>query len=339
MENKISVIFCLAPAKIGMTLECFEEEQRKKRQVYILLPLIGLYTFFLKLGLNARIIYTKDYDIKYHNYNYFQNKRNAKKIIKMIGIDEKSDVKVFFSDWVTNSVFMGLYLKELEKYPQTILHDRASRNYMVPLGGKYINRVNISKLHYLLEFIYSLVYGYHFRYSWTESFHILCLDVDYYKYKEKYCEDTRIYERYQFPLCDSGKKTVLLMTEPYRFEFQTKENYDSMNIEIVKVLKEKGYRVIMKGHPRLGNHPLLENICDDIIPAYIPSEFLDLSSVEFVIGFVSNSVCQATKYTKAYSVLPMCKIINRDVYDYFYELVNANGEGRVVMLTSYDQIK
>lgn len=338
-KREISLIFCLAPAKIGMTLECYEEELRQNRHVYILLPLSGLFEFFKKLKLKADVIFTKDYELKYSNNEYFKIKKNVRSILRLIDIDRNTDVRVFFTDWVTNSVFMGLYLKELNKYPQAILHDQASRDYMIPLGGKYINRKGLKPIHYVKEIVYSLIYGYHYKYSWTESFYILCLDIDYYQYKEIDSKVDNIYKRYQVPLNIDNGKVALLFTEPYRFEFQTKDDYDKLNLNIVKNLKDKGYKVIMKGHPRLGNHPLLEDICDYIIPAYIPSEFLDLTSVEFVIGFVSNSICQATKYTKAYSVLPMCEVVNKDIFDYFCKLVNANGEGRVKMLCSFDDIE
>ena len=337
-KNPTSLIFCLAPAKVGMALERYEIERGENRDVYIICPLSSLYKFFSKLDLEAKIILSADFETEYRNINFISIKRHVKKVLSQIEVENIPDVRVFFTDWVTG-IYMGLYLKAFNNYPQTLLHDESSRKYLETQGNKYIVREHVGLKMKIKEFIFSIIYGYRYKGSWSEGFETLCLDMDYYQYKVIDSNDKDIHKKYQFPLGIKGDKLAIVLTEPYRFEYQTEQNYNAINLKIVDYLHSKGYKVAMKGHPRLGNHPLLINKCDEIIDPSIPTEFLDLKGVKFVISFVSTSMCQAASRVKAYSVLPMCEITDQSMYDYFYKFVETSGKGKVKMISSFEEIE
>ena len=105
-----------------------------------------------------------------------------------------------------------------------------------------------------------------------------------------------ITQKYSYTPNVIGNNLVILFTEPYRNKFQTREDYSRMNVNIVQSLQAKGYQVIMKGHPRIGILESIKDLVDDIVPIFVPSEFIDYSIFRFAIGFVSTSLCNSARY-------------------------------------------
>lgn len=140
------------------------------------------------------------------------------------------------------------------------------------------------------------------------------------------------------PSCGTGQLAILF-TEPYRNKFQTEENYNDMNVNIVNNLHEMGYKVVMKGHPRIGNCKAIENLVDEIIPLFVPSEFIDYTIFSIAIGFVSTSICNSSEQIPSYTVLDMCEIIDAKEAKGWHEYLDKNSDGKVKYLSSFDEIR
>ena len=79
-------------------------------------------------------------------------------------------------------------------------------------------------------------------------------------------------------------------------------------------------------------------ICDNEVPSYIPSEYLDITSFEFAIGFVSTSLCSESEEIKSYSVLPMCEIIDEREKKFWVKYLSEMKGSKVVFLNDFISI-
>lgn len=332
---KRSIIFCQASAKVTSVLNCYEQEIKENRKVQIIVRCVPeLELFFKYLGLDAEIIYFDD--VKVNEYHFGKRKRIMKERVKSLKLDSYSDVHVFFTD-IYDDMYMGVYLKYLMKYNPTHILSAYEMDEWKSTGWKIFSREYVPLKLRLMEWAYSLLYGYSFKYSLRDHW-TLTLNTLKYHYPWIDYSDASIINKHKVTLPYSGKKNVIFFAEPYRNKFQTKENYDIINVKIVEELHKAGYKVGVKGHPRIGCHPDVLKVCDYEIPSYIPSQYLDITVFDFAISFVSTALCSASEVIKAYSVLPMCEIVDEYEKDFWIKYLIEHGKGNVVFIDDISKI-
>lgn len=152
-------------------------------------------------------------------------------------------------------------------------------------------------------------------------------------------EQNRVINKYTYcPAIGNTFPTVLFLTEPFRNKFHTQTDYVNMNKMVVVELQKRGYKVIMKGHPRLGVCEEIKNIVDDCIPQFVPSEFIDYKKFCLAIGFVSTALCGASVAIPSYSVLNMCQITDTELASYWRNFLNKHSDNKVKFLSSFEQL-
>lgn len=335
MEIKRSIIFCQASAKVASVLKCYEHERCESRKVQIIVCNVpNLVLFFEYLHLDAEIL---SFDkIRNKRFQFWKKTNLVKKNLASLCLDKESDIRIFFTD-IYEDLNMGLYLKYLAAYQPTHILSHLEISERKVNGGKILIRKGLPFKFRVKELIYTCIYGYSFKYTLEERW-VIALNAMKYNYPQIDYSDKSVISKYRKTICDTKQRSVLLFTEPYRNKFQTEENYDMMNKKIITVLHENGYKVYVKGHPSLGCYTGILGMCDFEIPSYIPSEYLDISAFEFAIGFVSTALCSASEVIKAYSVLPMCEIINDKEEEYWENyLVNMKG-GNVIFINDFFEI-
>ena len=322
-----SVIFCQAPAKIGSVLNCYDQELSQGRDVTIVVRNVyGMYLFFKDLNLKANLLFFEPIG---QILNVFYNKSKVAKDIEKLKLSNKED-RIYFTD-TRDDPTMGFYLSALKRY--TIIkisqiaafHDNASRGG-IPL--KY--RIKEKLLSWLYNYSYKSTKIDH----WT-----LELNTSKYNYPTKDFNDLQVFSRYKIVCNVQPEQYAVFFTEPYRNQYQTEEDYDRVNQLVIDKIHAMGLKVAVKGHPRIGCHHLAEKMCDYIIPEYIPSEFLDVTCFKFAIGFVSTSLCSASEYIKAYTVVPLCEIIDENLMNYWMDYIHRNqGRYKVDSLKDFNEL-
>lgn len=330
-----SYIFCQAPTKIPATLLCYETELRKGNNVVIVTKNAkNMYDFFQLLKIKAKIIHLEPLSIC---GSWLLHRRQVmKKIndnIRMLGINAKNGDKIFFTD-TCDDFTMGLYLSQL--YQLSIYKIQGQIDIEKKLDTEFV-RDNLPFRLFLKEKIFSYVFKYSFIYTQIDHW-TLAINIKKYNYTILDYSEMSVCSRYLVAPPSTNGHNVLFFTEPYRNTFQTEEDYMKLNYAIIDYLKNKGYTVGVKGHPRIG---LPENVLDKAdfeVPSYLISEFIDLKSYDFAIGFVSTSICNATTQIPAYSMLPMCEIINQEQADYWYDYIRKMGNHKVVFIKDFDEL-
>ena len=323
-----SIIFCQAPSRIGEVLNCYEQERKERREVVIVVRNThNCYLFLNELHLNAIVLF---FDNPPSQRDVFTVKKKIKDDIKTLNIEIED--RIFFTDY-DDDPFMGIYLAALNTHPIIWI----SPLTVLPTS---IDRKGLPFIYKLRERVFSIMYGYSFRYTRIDHWS-LSINKQKYHYPEAKFKDLSVFSRYKIqPDVDfASGQHVIFFTEPYRNKFHTQQDYDNLNRLIIEELHKLGFKVSVKGHPRIGCHPLAQEMCDYVISNYIPSEFLDVSNFKFAIGFVSTSLCSASEQIKAYTVLPMCKVVDEKQYNYWIDYVQRNQKtGYVHFIKEFKEI-
>ena len=330
-----SYIFCQAPTKISAVLLCYEKEVEAGNKVTIVTKnSVSMNSFFRKLELNATVVHLES--IKYEKYclaHFFAIKKIVRKDIENLGICHDANVRIFFTD-ICDDFWMGLYLSELKQFP--IIKIQGEIDIKRNLDRCWDRRNLPFKLR-IKERLFSLFFGYSFFYTnidhWT-----LAINIKKYNYPLLDYSDKSVCNRYLISAPSQFEHSVLFFTEPYRNKFQTEDDYMRLNKLIIIELQKKGYKVGVKGHPRIGLPNGIRNLADFEVESYLPAEFIDMKSYDFVIGFVSTSISSASNQIPAYSVLPMCQIIDEKQVDYWYDYLNTLSANKVFYLNDLNDI-
>lgn len=335
-KKEQSIIFCQSPANIVAVLNCYENELREKRNITIIIRnTINIKKFIDILNLNAKIIYFED------NFSLIKEYSKIKKIvqqkIKELNIINNKYTHVFFTD-ICDDPLIGLFLKKLGncsiywiKGPQII--GQLTNDEL----HKSLKQKNRPLRYKIREIIYSFLYGYSYKFIQREHWAIT-INILKYKYKNIDYSNTSVIERFKVNLTDNQSKNVLFFTEPYRNKFQTKENYDQLNITTINELHKIGYKIAVKGHPRIGCQKEVLELADFEIQSFIPSEFLNYNQFDFAIGFTSTALCFSSQFIKSFSILPMCEIINKKEADYWSNFLRNYPNSNVIFLKTYNDL-
>jgi len=147
-----------------------------------------------------------------------------------------------------------------------------------------------------------------------------------------------IFKKYSFSAIESRcpQKAVLVVDaqdNPWISGFREKM------ISLLIYLKENGYKLYIKPHPRLGySVEFLEYA--DLSDINIPSEFLDLSAFVAVIGLSSTVLIDAAKKEgNAYSLMNLFKYTDRSRYDYAKRYIQKQGDGFVKIIDDENEFR
>ena len=326
-----SYIFMQASLKMNAVLNCYETEIARGRDVSIVLPYCMRETmfFFEKIHLNARVFVLEELTGKHWLLYSFFYKRQIKKFLDQIGID--NNTHFFFTD--VNDFRVGFllpFLKECNPTQILVKQDLiAGPNYQIEFKSKNIKRILYTKLlsfFYNTHFFAANEYGGEFMWTDCKAYHLPVIDYS----------DTSIINKYKIKITDSSDG-IIFYTSPYLSELYSKEEFYKINKDIIDILHQKGYMVFVKNHPLSGGVGIIDDLADEIIPSFIPGEYLDLSSFNFAIGFLSTAIATAAEIIPSYSVLNVGRVKDtklRDSYVEYLEDYNPN----VIFLNSLEEI-
>lgn len=325
------VLFCQAPGEMNNLLSSYEEMLSENVSIVIIcLKLKSLKLFLDELNLQAEIVFFNEVPISLKKpLKWFYKNRIVKRNLSKISLSDAHIV--FFSKF---DLQLACYLHAFK--------NSESLTYKKGRDGIAISREsnkNIKLIYRLKALLLSLYTKSKIEIIKRE--HRLCEVIKINKYPMK-IQDFRIqdfiYEKYSIKYPVKSDKSVLFFSEPFQFSFQTKEEYDHLNIELVKYLKKMKYTIFAKGHPRKGLHPEVKLIVHNLIPDYIPSEFISLKEFKFAVNFFSVALCSASFKIPAYSLIGMYNIRDFDTYNYWKQYIDETSEDRVKIISSFNQL-
>lgn len=147
-------------------------------------------------------------------------------------------------------------------------------------------------------------------------------------------------KKYAYKVKMGDKKAVLVYSQPNRdHDLISDEEHDALFHELVARLKNKGYYVVLKGHPRLGVCPINVNQADEIIPKNLSAELIDLTVFDACYGFITIALSSSAKLgASSYSILPLMKDTKSKNYKDCVKFTNESSEGKIKFVTSWGDL-
>jgi len=334
------ILFCQAPADIQYALTIYEREKKRSKISIFCINVEGMYKFLYSLDLKLEklvfIPYLKNFSFK-KPHAVIKEKLRIKQIYNQYFVNIKNSRIYFFShfcDWITFSFLAKLYNKNeivfIDHYDSTATISRINfRNKK--------NSVKDSVILLMYEYLTDIKFNF-FILEGAKT-----LEFPYEKYNIKKIKllnvDEKIYRKYSFKIDISQDNPILLFESDY-----SKNNiftdYNKKIIEIVKELKNKGYKIYLKPHPRIGFLKPLKKYVYKVLPDFIPGEFIDLKKFNAILGLETNALVSHAKRgnKNVYSLINLfnfSKKIQRESYKIY---LNNLSEGKIKFIDSLDSL-
>ena len=327
------IIFCQAPAKIPMALACYEESRKLGRSVAIIaINAVLVYEFIKSLKLDlVSLTYCPCHFVWAKNpVRLYKSFLLVWQQAKELGVFEWHDKIIYFSciscDQQTHAFVWWLRKRNRIVYMYNVV-DESVR--LVPCAT-FVNYIKLALLRIFfggVQFVWHSVdgkYSQGLRKDAFENWHPSDLKGVLSKYARKVT-------------CGRERKCAIFFSNPYRDPYTTEESYIDCHIAVAKRLKDLGYWIVGKGHPRLGVLKELDDFTDEKIPDYLPAEFLDLDGVSLCVGLTSTSICAtACKGLASYSFLPLLETRDQEAVGYWHEYLKLNSNGKIQYINTID---
>ena len=334
------IIFCQAPADIQHALTIYEREKSKSKVSIFCINIEGIFKFLsildLKLDKLVFIPYSKDISIK-RPRTVVKEKLRIKKIYNKYFKNIKNNKIYFFShfcDWITFSFLVNLYKKN-----EIIFVDHYD-------SAATISRINFrNKKNSLKDSVILLMYKYLTGIKF--NFFILegakTLEFPYGKYGVRRIKSTdvdkKIYEKYSYKI-DSSQENMILLFESDHSKNNIFIDYNKKIIEIVKELTNKGYKIYLKPHPRIGYSKSLKKYVYKVLPDFMPGEFIDLKNFNAILGLETNALISFAKIgdINVYSLINLFNFLEKTQKESYKEYLNTLSEGKIKFVDSVDNL-
>lgn len=309
-ENLPLIIFFQAAADFSYIIQLYNK-YKGKRDIYLfVINVENNYKFVKSLDLDLKkLVFIPYYDLSLKRvYRYITQAVRVRFLWnKYMRNFDSADV-VFFScafDWMT-----AYFVKKLSLFPNNRVFTAGTYNnydniFYKMIGDKLIN-VGLTVRKKIDLLLLYMMTGIKFV-SWKEFRGYVFPYYDYPIKKRQINIDVEVLNLYKYKIKKSNNKSVIFFPNPWVEEGKMiEEQVDKEMADVIIELKRKGYKVIVKGHPRLGLPKVISDVCDDVIPLYIPAEFVDFTGVDLILGFTSTSIVFYSKN----STIPTYSLIN-----------------------------
>lgn len=334
-------LFCQAPADIPHILKKHDELSIEKGAHIEICCFnsIACYDCLASLNLNAII--------KYIPFFVFPFKKKVWNLLflQSIAISKlseqdiwKKDVVIYFTsiyDDPSTAFYLHLFHKKMQAKLNYLNHYDNNQNITVA--------TNVTKKEYVVRLLLKYFTGICFEYrTMSNRWNVLRFPKECYEIIEhKPNLDLAVCRKYAYHINNKTSKAVLLFASPNREQkFISDEEYMDLHVRIVNYLKDKGYMVYVKGHPRIGTPIEISSIVDGEIPQYISSELIELSDFSLCVGFITIALASAAKMKiiPVFSFLPLASNTHSDIYDSYLSYIEQSGDGSIKLIHSLDDL-
>lgn len=328
MHSK-TIIFCQAPADVPFVLAIYEEVVSRSAVSIFVINVNGLFTFLSSLNLQLEKLVYIPY--KLNNIKSIPHLLEEKRRINQLWeehfeILDIAEVYFFsrFEDWLTAG-FIHRFSKKMEtKIWYADHYDEASLLY------KRRHKFNFRK--FIYKKILKYLTGVNFSTQIIEK--LPEFPVSKYKIKKIRIElIPEVFNKYAYVIDDFDLKIpgILFFDSPIEKTVFNSLCYDKSLVEIIQLLKDFGFRIIVKGHPRIGTSNAIKNLVDREIPSYVPGEFIDPDQFELCLGLYTTAICHFANNTNlpTFSLMKLFEASNPETYKIGINYLIQQTDGKI----------
>lgn len=135
---------------------------------------------------------------------------------------------------------------------------------------------------------------------------------------------------YHVSVQDKGP-VVLLFVSPSIEALYDEKAYDELQFKIVSFLKNAGWTIAVKGHPRLGVPENIKPLVDVLIPEHIPAEFIGGKNIDLCLGIVTNATTSFLKNTgvPTFSLLHLFEFKKVEMYEQYMTYLSQSSDNKI----------
>jgi len=335
MEN--IVVFAQAPADIQHVLAIYDKYKNKTKLLVFVVNVGGMYKFLLSLNLKLHQLIFIPYVQNLFVFNPLSIQAERKRLISLYRkyFKEIKGAEIYFFsiyfDWIVYS-----FIAKLSYYNIIYLIDYCE------LERRRIKHVSNLKLR-LFSLVFRYITGVKMSYYlFPGNKFPLRLPAEKYRIKrlKPYVLSGGLYHSYGYNL-DNVKEPAILFFDKYLPEGGFIIGYEKKITEIFEFLMQCKINIYLKPHPRMGYLKSLERFCSNIVPDFVPGEFINTEPFQAIIGIYSTSLnWHAQKGSKpTYSLMNLFNFSNEgDKYLLLTQNIRASN-GQLKYINSLNDLK
>lgn len=336
MQKDDLILFFQAPANLPYLLKQYEENVGKKNIYIFVMNVENDYKFIKSLGLKVKEITFISYEWlvpRYRRTWLTQHKRVREiyrhhfKWIKNASIYFYSAV----SDWMT-----FYFVKKLSRNRS---NEVIYADHYDMLEKRIVKRP-LSRAEKLARLMYWFVTGIRMDFNFNQTMY--AMPYQRYNIRKIVAEEIRSTKDYQYvPNIDSSRKNILYLSNPWSADgYEAKEAAALETVQFIEHLKRKGFRFIIKGHPRLLLDERFAKAADEVIPPYILSEFINVDKVDVILCVESSAAHYFTEFTNkpVYSLIFLYHSASEEKKDHYAQYLRDLTHGKIKFLQSLDEL-
>jgi hypothetical protein len=338
MRNAV-VVFCQAPADIKYALGLYEREGGRSFFYFYVVTVEGMAKFLDSLKLkNASVHFLGNPPFSPSLKHLWNNLAIIRwlRSLRSRHLAQFSNARVYYfsndQDWVTASFVAYLSRRN------TVIHISHYPYRCV--------RVSVNLKERLVMLVYRWLTGACMEWRRVEGADGLSM-IHFFR-QDRHGIETQaadrnlsgILERFQYELAIPPENAFLVFDGPD--EDNLIENFERRLREIIDTLAGSGSRILVKPHPRVPcSRPLSEDSRLEILPAYVPGEFLPLHRFKAVLGIASSALGEAGVQRAGHGVYSFVRLLewrNPADCDYCEALVRKYARDQITFPGSLDEL-
>ena len=330
MKLKNTLIFVQAPADIRHAIGLYEmmPESEKRRVLFIVINVLSLKDYFDTVFDWVDVLYIPYMNISYFDYkSWFQVKFYIRsKYLKLADLICKSELTCYFFSKTFDYITFYLVQKLSDFAKARVYH-----------YNHYDNKVicGYTRSNSAISLVKSMLYKIFFNIS-CSIYNRGGEDILIYEYNPNRIREINgeiqnisllntINLKYGYRLGSMNEKKVLLLLS--KDDESIVGDYIPVHIKIIDILKNAGFCIYLKAHPRLGCSNKLLELANYVVPAGIPGDLIQVDQNILTVGMSSAALgIISGNGGRAISLLRLVifpnKILFNNLYDYMDQYSN-----------------
>jgi hypothetical protein len=327
------VIFCQAAGDIKYTLSLYERFRQATEINIYLLPGHPAFQFIADLDLSANVYWIEEPPAPFvlkKPWRLWNLRKYVSRLWKQYFREYKGAEIYFFSeviDWITLSMVARLSKKNkivhLEHYPYAVgsaiglrLKERVYM-WLFKRGTQTefrFCRLGISVQHHRQVELN------------LKRFHIQSRPAEL---------EEGVIEKFRYPI-KSADSAMLFIDSPSKE--MSVSNYEEVMRGFLEECLRRGVRIMVKPHPRVPLHPLYKEYEIEVIPAYVPGEFLPTAEFKWIAGIESTLLGCIAAQRHVFSIMNFLIWKNETDRLYAENLLKHHSKGNIMFVGSWGQL-
>ena len=336
MQKNDLILFFQAPANLPYLLKQYEENVGKRNIYIYVMNVENDYKFIKSLNLKVKEIAFVPYEWLVPRYRrtwlsqYIRVRKIYRQHFKWI-----KNASIYFysavSDWMT-----FYFIKEMSKSKS---NEIIYADHYDMLEKRVENRP-LNKAEKLERLMYWFVTGIWMDFNFKQCMY--AMPYQRYNILKIEAEEINSTKDYQYiPNTDTNRKNILYLSNPWSADgHKAKETAALETVGFIEYLKKKGFKFIIKGHPRLLLDDRFAKAADEVIPPYILSEFINVEKIDVILCVESSAAHYFTEYTNkpVYSLIYLYHSASIEKKDYYAQYLRDLTHGKIIFLKSLDEL-